>query len=355
MPVFRLNRAFSVGRDVKAFLNMQGGLTRGAVPDSEEQAERLRKIVTRQKKALQRKDRQIEAQAAMLETLRERLRRKGKLTRKVRQQRLEIFRLRNELDAMNGSVENAADVPPAAWVSEKPGMGAPPDFVIIGAQKGGTSLLYRLLIEHPLVEPAATKELHFFDNSFSEGLSWYGRHFPHRKCVDDRQTVSGEATPSYLLDPLVPERMAKTIPDAKLIALLRNPVDRAYSHFQMGVRRGDEVRSFGEAIRQEIAGETEEEYLVRGLYAEQLERFAYFTEREHLLVLKSEDFFSRRWEVLGRALAFLGLPPLEPFDFPPSTKMTYPPMDPATRKQLEAYFEPYNQRLYEYLDVDFGW
>lgn len=196
---------------------------------------------------LQRKDRQLEEQAATLRILRERLRRRGKLTGKVRKQRLEIFRLRNELDAMNGLVENAADVPSAARASEKPGVGAPPDFVIIGTKKGGTSLLYRLLTEHPLFEPAATKELHFFDNRFSEGLSWYGQHFPTRKCVDGRQTVSGEATPSYLLNPLVSERMAKTIPDAKLIALLRNPVDRAYSHYQMGLRRGDEVRPFEEA------------------------------------------------------------------------------------------------------------
>jgi hypothetical protein len=97
------------------------------------------------------------------------------------------------------------------------------------------------------------------------------------------------------LNPLVPERMAKTIPDAKLIALLRNPVDGAYSHYQMGLRRGNEVRPFEEAVGQEIAGETKTEYLVRGLYPEQLERFAYFTEQDHLLALKSEVFFSQRW------------------------------------------------------------
>ncbi len=354
MPVFRLNRAFVIGRDAKAFLNMQGGLTRGVVPDPnqhEEQAKKLRKVVSRQKKALQRKEQQI----AELENLLEKRQRESKQTRGLKQQRLEIFHLKNELDATKELIEKAREVPSAARVLEEPEIGALPDFVIIGAQKGGTSLLYRLLIRHPLVEPAATKELHFFDNNFSEGLSWYRRYFPQRKYLDDRKTVSGEATPAYLFDPLVPERMAKTVPDAKLVTLLRNPADRAYSQYQMGVRRGNEVRSFEEATQQELAGETGAGYLVRGLYAEQLERFSFFAERDHLLVMKSEDFFSRRWEVFGRTLAFLGLPPLEPFAVPPSTKAVYSPMDQATRRRLEAYFEPYNQRLYEYLGVDFGW
>jgi hypothetical protein len=156
LPVFRVSRALGIGREAKAFLNMHAGLTRGVVPDPrrhEKQAAKLRKVVSRQKKALRRKDRQLEEQAATLRILRESLRRKGKLTGKVRKQRLEIFRLRNELDAMNGLVENAADVPSAARASEKPGVGAPSDFVIIGTQKDGTSLLYRLLTEHTLVGP----------------------------------------------------------------------------------------------------------------------------------------------------------------------------------------------------------
>ena len=359
MPVFRLNRAFGVGLGAKAFLSLQGGLTRGVVPDPrhhEEQADRLRKVVARQRNALQRKDRRIEEQAANLEVLREQSRRESNMADKIKQQRLEIFRLKNELDATGESVENAGDVPPDARVSDKRRIGMLPYFIIVGTQKGGTSLLYRLLVRHPLVEPAATKELHFFDNNFSEGLSWYKRYFPQSKRIEDRKTVSGEATPSYLFDPLVPERMAKTVPDARLIALLRNPVERAYSQYQMQLRRGYEARSFGEAIQQEMAGKRgRAEYLARGRYAEQLERFEHFAHRDRLLVMKTEDFFSRRWDIFGRALEFLGLPPLEPFDVPPSNKSTYLPMDPDTRNRLEAYFEPYNQKLYEHLGVDFGW
>ena len=180
--MFTINRAFGVGRDAKAFLNMQGGLTRGEVPDPnyhEEQARRLKKIVTRQRKALRRKDQQIEEQAVTLETLRERRQREIRLRKELKETRLEIFHLNNELDAMKALVENAGEVPSPEQVSGEPDVGALPDFVIIGAQKGGTSFLYHLLTLHPLVEPAARKELHFFDHPefFDHGAEWYRRCF----------------------------------------------------------------------------------------------------------------------------------------------------------------------------------
>jgi lipopolysaccharide transport system ATP-binding protein len=194
-----------------------------------------------------------------------------------------------------------------------------PDFVVIGTQKGGTSFFYRLLTEHPLVRRAAAKELHFFDNKFAEGVGWYRRCFSEGERVDGQRTITGEASPSYLFDPQVPERMAQIVPEARLIALLRNPVDRAYSHYQMEVRRGKEARSFEEATEEEMTSAEGEgnpvdvphAYLRRGLYAEQLERFSFFANRDRLLVVKSENLFTHRLEVLERVLTFLGLPPFE--------------------------------------------
>jgi hypothetical protein len=302
--VIKINRAFGVGRDAKAFLNMQGGLTRGAVPNPkhhEEQAKRLRKIVSRQRKALQRKDRQIEDQAAALEPLRERRQREIRLRKELKQKSLEIFHLKNELDAMKVLVENARDVPLAEQLSGD--IGALPDFVIIGAQKGGTSFLYYLLTRH---------------------------------------------------DPPVAERMAKIVPKTQLIALLRNPIDRAYSHYQMQVKRGTEPRSFEEAIEQPHSS-----YVSRGIYVDQLLRWFEFFSKEQMLILKSEDFFERPVETLKVVLTFLDLPDWQPEASELQQRRhtgTYSQkMDPATRRRLEAYFEPYNQRLYEYLDVDFGW
>jgi hypothetical protein len=379
-------------------LNMQGGLTRGAVPNPkhheeqaqrlrkivtgqreqaqrlrkvvtrqrkalrrknqqiEEQAQRLRKIVTEQRKALRRKDRQIEEQAITLETLRERRQREIRLRKELKETRLEIFHLNNELDAMKALVENAGDVPSAEEVSGGPDVGALPDFVIIGAQKGGTSFLYHLLTLHPLVEPAARKELHFFDNPelFDHGAEWYQRCFPRLGSKDGQRSITGEATPYYLFDPPVAKRMAQMVPKARLIALLRNPIDRAYSHYQMQVKRGTEPRTFEEAIEQQHSS-----YMSRGIYVDQLLRWFEFFGKEQMLILKSEDFFERPIETLKVVLAFLDLPEWQPEASELQQRRhsgTYKQkMDPSTRQRLEAYFEPHNQRLYECLDVDFGW
>jgi hypothetical protein len=238
-----------------------------------------------------------------------------------------------------------------------------PDFVVIGTQKGGTSHFYSLLTEHPFVRRAAAKELHFFDNKFAEGVGWYRRCFSEGARVDGHRTITGEASPSYLFDPQVPERMARIVPEARLIALLRNPVDRAYSHYQMEVRRGKEARSFEEATEEEMTsvegqGDTVDvryAYLRRGLYAEQLERFSFFADRDRLLVVKSENLFTRRLEVLDGVLTFLKLPPFESTLAPPARRATYEPMDPATRRRLERFFAPHNERLYDLLSTDLGW
>jgi hypothetical protein len=365
-------------------LNMHGGLTRGAVPNPklhEEQAQRLRKVVTRQRqvlqrkdrriekqaeelrnvvsrqeKALQRKNRQIEEQAAELENLRERRQREIKLRAELKERSVEIFQLKNELDAVNGLAKTVRDVPSADQVSGEPGVGALPDFVIIGAQKGGTSFLYHLLTCHPLVEPAARKELHFFDDPqrFDNGAGWYRRCFPHSSWKDGRRSITGEATPSYLFDPSVPKRMAGMVPQARLITLLRNPIDRAYSHFQMQVKRGSEPNTFEEAIEQQHSS-----YVSRGIYVDQLLRWFELFSREQMLILKSEDFFEHPVEGLKVVLNFLELPDWQPEASELQQRRhtgTYrQKMDPSTRRRLEAYFEPYNNRLYECLGVDFGW
>ena len=358
MPVFRLNKAFGVGRDAKAFLNLQGGLTRGVVPDPkqhEEQAEKLRRVVKRQRQALQRKDRRIEEQAATLENLREKRQTENTLKVKLKQRSLEVFQLKNELDAMNGLVEGAKDVPSADLVSESD-VGALPDFVIIGAQKGGTSFLYYLLARHPLVQPAARKELHFFDqpDRFAKGAEWYRRCFPRSGWKDGSRTITGEATPYYLFDHNVAKRMCEVVPQTRLIALLRNPIDRAYSHYQMQVKRGTEPGTFEEVIERQHSS-----YVSRGIYVDQLLRWFEFFSKEQMLILKSEDFFERPVETLKPVLKFLQLPDWQPeaseLERRRHTGAYSKKMDPSTRRRMEAYFEPHNQRLYECLGVDFGW
>jgi hypothetical protein len=286
----------------------------------------------------------------------------------------EIFELERELRAAREGAE------------AEPVTGALPDFVIIGGKKCGTTYLYHLLSQHPLVELASSKELHFFNRFFDEGIEWYRRCFPPPRLKDGRSTITGEGTPEYLSYSPAPARMAKVVPQAQLIALLRNPVDRAYSDYQMVVRKGRETRTFEEVIgvnkrRPGKGGETSDrgdglsldgarsKYLAKSVYVDQLLRWAEFFPREQMLVLKSEDFFESPVESLKPVLAFLGLPDWEPeipefrgegdkdeYERIKRNKGTYEEgMDPLTRRRLEEYFEPHNRRLYDFLGTDFGW
>lgn len=285
-----------------------------------------------------------------------------------REYRRWLRRARRERDLLVGELRAAEAVPSAR---PEPDSGTLPDFVIVGAQKGGTAFLYHLLTRHPLVGPATYKEVHFFDRYFELGPEWYRWRFPQPREREDRTTITGEATPYYLFHPLAPERMARVVPDVKLIALLRNPVDRAYSHYQMQVQRGTEKGTFEEALAAEgpRMGEGDGDwdsfeyrhfsYLSRGLYAEQLERWFRVFGKDRMLVLKSEDFFAQPAEVLRAVQRFLSLPERKPdaselgsgrHEGGYRTKM-----DPATRRRLKAHFEPHNERLYRLLGKDLGW
>jgi Sulfotransferase domain len=253
-----------------------------------------------------------------------------------------------------------------------------PDFVIIGAQRCGTTSLYNNLKKHLYIVPALKKEVHFFDINFNKGADWYRAHFPsyiykYTKRIGGQNFITGEASPYYIFHPHAPKRVAELLPQIKLIALLRNPVDRAYSHYHHEVRIGYETLSFEEAIAREkerlLAEATkmqEDEdycsfnhrhysYLSRGIYIDQLKNWMQFFPSEQVLILKSEDFYNDPPTVVARVLEFLGLPNCR---IENSGKYNYHPyskMDTTVRKDLIAYFEPLNQALYDYLNVDFGW
>ncbi len=237
-----------------------------------------------------------------------------------------------------------------------------PDFVIVGTQRGGTTSLYRYLSEHPDVTPAWRKEVHFFDRYYGKGMEWYRAHFPTR----DEAGVVGEASPYYLFHPAVPDRIRAVVPRAKFIALLRNPVDRAYSQYQMNLRKGFETLSFEDAIDQErerLNGSDDPtsrawrhfSYLTRGVYIEQLNRWLSVFPSEQLLVVKSEEFYQNPEQVLHQTLAYLGLRPWSPAAFKAYHLAQYAEMDAATRKRLVDFYAPYNQHLYALLGRDLGW
>ncbi|HLQ28236.1 MAG TPA: sulfotransferase domain-containing protein [Ktedonobacteraceae bacterium] len=258
-----------------------------------------------------------------------------------------------------------------------------PDFIIIGTMRGGTTSLYSYLTDHPSIGPAYMKEVHFFDVYYHKGLHWYRSQFPssvqkyYSERVQKQQFITGEASPYYLFHPHAPKRIARVLPQVKLVVLLRNPVNRAYSHYYHELAGGYETLSFEEAIRREeerIGKEAKKlakneqyisyshrhySYLARGIYVDQLKIWMDLFPREQFLILKSEDFYTDPASGLKQCLEFVNIAEVglkehkEEYERLNTTKP--PRMDPETRKRLVEYFEPHNARLYEYLGADFGW
>lgn len=246
-----------------------------------------------------------------------------------------------------------------------------PDFIIIGAQKAGTTSLFKYLSRHPVLQPSiTTKELHYFDSNYTKGELWYRSNFPLRRAGK----LYYEASPSYLLHPCVPERMAEMVPKAKLIILLRNPVERAYSSYQHQVRAGRETLSFEDAVAceaQRIGGDMQKilddpsfagktfrrfSYVERGKYIAQIRRWHKFFPRENVLVLESETFWSGPQESLAKIYSFLGVEPMRlALKKKYNTGNYKSEMLPEIRQKLEELYRPYNDELFEYLDERFDW
>jgi len=224
-------------------------------------------------------------------------------------------------------------------------------------------------MQHPCVGKSLTKQIHYFDRYYDRGTSWYRVCFPFKW----QKSISGEATAHYMTHPLAAERAFKLVPKAKIIVMLRNPVDRAYSHYQMESSHNNENLSFEDAISQEenrIHGEFEKmlnnennqgtnyphrAYVKSGEYLEQIKRWRKFYPEEQILVIKSEDFYENPEKITNQVLEFLELPPLKLKKYEIIRKGNYNKMNPETRKKLVDHFRQHNQSLYNYLNQDFGW
>lgn len=254
-----------------------------------------------------------------------------------------------------------------------------PDFIIIGAQRCGTTSLHRYLEQHPCISPVPIKEIHFFDFHYPKGTLWYRSFFPtslYRQLITrwaKQRHAVGEASPYYFFHPLVPERVFCMLPNVKLIVLLRDPAERAFSHYHHEVKMGCEDATFEEALELEekrLEGEKEKvladgaylsyallhySYLARGIYIDQLKAWRAFFPKEQLLVLKSEDLYTNASDVFSSVLDFLDLPDWMPARFPSFNKGDRPDMDTGIRKQLMEYYRPHNEALYRYLGQRFAW
>lgn len=267
-----------------------------------------------------------------------------------------------------------------------------PDFVIAGAQRAGTTWLCKALIEHPEVvigRGENIKEINFFDidSNWSKGADWYASHFD----VSCDQQVVGEATTEYMYCPVAAERMASLIPDAKVIMILREPVDRAYSAYWLF-----RDRYYGMNFKQALK-HNDGELLRRGMYAEQIRRFRNYYPDEQLLILFYDELKSNNQNFVSKVFGFLGIQG----DFSPSIinssynaviyphlqdklkrfglewlitvakksgvgaiirklnrkgkGSSYPELDDETRKELEDYFHQPNLELQRELERKLPW
>jgi hypothetical protein len=235
-------------------------------------------------------------------------------------------------------------------------------FLICGTQKGGTTALHEYLKGHPDICMSAAKELHFFDNEeiFQKGppdYSEYHAAFSHRK---PHQRI-GESTPIYMYWDPAPKRIKEYNPQLKLIVLLRNPIERAYAHWNMERARGADKLSFWDAIQNEpqrIQKRLTPEhrvysYVDRGFYLSQLERLWAHFPRSRVLVLKHEDLRDHPQTTLRAVTEFLGVSPFKEIHEKKANATPYlSPLTPVERKYLHGIFEEEIHKLERVLKWD---
>lgn len=252
-----------------------------------------------------------------------------------------------------------------------------PNFIIIGSQKSGTTSLYAYLRRHPQIVPAFKKEVHYFDgglkpteDAYEKGEHWYRSHFPLRSRVKTDQ-LTFEASPLYIFNPFAPQRIKSQIPEVKLIAILRNPTERAISHYFHECRKQRESLPIDEAMRAEedrlgMVLEAKDyknkvfmqrSYKARGHYCEQIQRYFNIFPREQMLIMSAEDLFKKPDICMRRVFDFVGADPdFKVANFTPKNVGRNRNCIPKhVYHYLDDYFRTPNQNLFNMLGKDFDW
>ncbi len=250
-----------------------------------------------------------------------------------------------------------------------------PDFMVIGVGRSGTTSLFNYLEQHPSIVKSSYDEIGFFDDNFHLGMSWYRSMFPtiFTKFLIKLKTkyfMTYEVTPWYVRRPWTARRIKKIFPDMKFIVVLRNPVDRTYSHYHL-TKQNNEKREFKEVIEEDMRnistwedGEKNDSYfsnqvqnskIARGFYYEQLVPWYDIFSEEQIMIVPSEELASETQSTLKDIFRFLKLPEYEIKDTKKVNVSKYKKMDEKTRDILIEYFKPYNEKLFEFLDRKFDW
>ncbi len=238
----------------------------------------------------------------------------------------------------------------------------PPDFIIIGAGKAGTTSLYKYLAHHPQILLPNKKELRFFDNNFHRGHQWYLAQFP---ALSDRPDfLTGEASPSYFFLPHVAQRIKDFSPNIKLIVMLRNPITRTISNYYQNKKTGNQTKTLAQSIQQEITALNKKSdrqlsygggLISQSLYYYKLKRWFKIFPRERFLIINSENFFTRPECSMQEVYQFLNLPYLSNDNYLQYNTGSYPEASDRIKQQLADFFLIHNERLEELLGMKFNW
>lgn len=247
-----------------------------------------------------------------------------------------------------------------------------PNFLIVGFMKCGTTSLYEYLSQHSQIIPCIKKEVHFFDWEYDRGYKWYLAHFP--PVVENELFLTGEATPYYLLSSKAKNRIITHLPNVKLIVILRNPSDRAISHYYHQVNWGLENRSFKEALITELKilqqfnhcltfeslvntniDLPKYGYLTCSLYTYFLEKWMTSIPKKQFLVLKSEELYTNPTATMKQVFEFLELTNQELPQYMKYVSGAYPTTSAKIKKILSDFLKPHTKRLESYLNMQFNW
>lgn len=255
-----------------------------------------------------------------------------------------------------------------------------PGFLIVGAERTGTTSMFYVLRQHPAVFSSTLprKEVHYFDHKHHLGRNWYQCHFPlipraHLAARGAGNPMAFEGTPNYMFHPLAPERIKRELPEVRLLVMVRDPVERTYSAYAHQVGFGYETEPFERALELEetrLKGEVERiisdptyysfnhshyTYLARGRYIEQIERLEGLFGRDRIHVVDDGDFFASPRPVYDEVLGFLGLPHRGSPVFKRQNARPRAPMPASVRTALEEHFRPYDERLAAWLGHEPSW
>ena len=267
--------------------------------------------------------------------------------------------------------QNVLGLAPSLWRLATHELRQLPSAVIIGAQKAGTTQLFSYLTRHPRLLPACQKEIEYFSRYHDRSLSWYRSRFPLRSQV---AAVGGQvldASPSYICFPAALHRLRAMLPEARIIAILRDPVARAFSGYQHNKTRHREPRSFQQAVEAELresrlrpqlglALKADDppmrRYVARGYYVLQLELLWHLFPREQTLILDSADLFRDTNAACQRVFEFLAL---ERYDVQPQkiyNRGYYEErIDPLVAQRLADHYGPYDELLAGLFGRRFSW